>query len=78
LFRCIIIFQTYTWESSLADITYLPFAAKQAEIWLLVFWKPETEKSEESEILLGTCNRNIIRLTPTNDPNDHAYAKWMV
>jgi hypothetical protein len=52
-------FQTYTWESSLADIAYLPFAAKQAEIWLLVFWKPKTEQSQESEIFLGTCNGNI-------------------
>jgi hypothetical protein len=36
----------YTWESSLAEITYLPFAAKQAEIWLLVFRKPETEENK--------------------------------
>jgi hypothetical protein len=54
-------FQTYTWESSLADITYLPLAVKQAEIWLLVFRKPETEQSEDSEyIVLETRNRNII------------------
>lgn len=32
----------YTWESSLAEIRYLPFTAEQAEIWLLVLRKPET------------------------------------
>lgn len=31
----------YTWESSLAEITYRPFPAKQADIWLLVFRNPE-------------------------------------
>jgi hypothetical protein len=30
----------YTWESSLAEIRYLPFTAEQAEIWLLVLRKP--------------------------------------
>jgi hypothetical protein len=34
--------QKYTWESSLAEITYLPFEDRQADIWLLVFRKPET------------------------------------
>jgi hypothetical protein len=33
--------QIYTFESSLAEIMYLPFAAEQAEIWLLVFRNPE-------------------------------------
>jgi hypothetical protein len=33
--------QTYTWESSLAEIIYRPFPVKQAEIWLLVFRNPE-------------------------------------
>jgi hypothetical protein len=33
--------QIYPFESSLAEIMYLPFAAEQAEIWLLVFWNPE-------------------------------------
>jgi hypothetical protein len=46
----------YTWESSLAEITYLPFAAKQAEIWLLVLRKPEKSRASEaieSEILIS-------------------------
>jgi hypothetical protein len=30
----------YTWESSLAATIYLPFAVREAEIWLLAFRKP--------------------------------------
>lgn len=33
-------FQTYTWESSLAHMTYFPFGLNEAPIWLLVFRKP--------------------------------------
>jgi len=33
-------FQMYTWESSLAATTYLPFAVRDAEIGLVAFRKP--------------------------------------
>lgn len=36
--------QTYTWESSLAHTTYFPSGVNDAEIWLLVFKKPNHKK----------------------------------
>ena len=45
LCRCSSRFHTYTCESSLADITYLPSWLNEAAIWLLVFLKPVVSES---------------------------------
>ena len=63
-------FQMYTWESSLAATTYLPFAVRDAEIGLVAFRKPAQNLhqliSKETNILKTCCHfdkvEKLVRL----------------
>lgn len=48
-------FHMYTFESSLADTTYLPSAVIEAEIWLLVFRNPVNKIVGVKRLITFAC-----------------------
>lgn len=73
-------FQMYTWESSLAAIIYLPFAVREAEIWLVAFRKPTQNlqqfDQQENKYILKTCF-HLCKFAEEARMQDHDFLYWL-